>query len=62
MKPKPPPLVREIVTILAVKIVLLFGIWAAFFSSSAPEHADPSQIGRAILERQTTPAHATQKE
>jgi hypothetical protein len=63
MKPKPPrPLVREILVILAVKSVLLFGIWAAFFSGTAPDANDPAQVGRAILDRPTLPAHPAKKE
>jgi hypothetical protein len=59
---KPKPLMREILLILAVKSVLLFGLWAAFFSGGAPDANDAAQVGRAILDRQTVPTHPPDKE
>jgi hypothetical protein len=63
MKPMPStPLVREILVILAVKFVLLFGIWAVFFSGPRPDAADPAKVGRAILDRPTVAAHPAHKD
>lgn len=42
------PLARELVVILAVKVVVLFALWAAFFSG--PEPADTRPVAERILQ------------
>lgn len=46
------PLRRDIAIALAIKAVLLLGLWYAFFRQPLDDRLTAEQVGAAILERQ----------
>jgi hypothetical protein len=47
------PLGREILVILGIKFVLIFGIWWAFFSGTPASPLSAEQVRNAVLAPQT---------
>jgi hypothetical protein len=54
------PLAREIVLTLALKLLLLYGLWAAFFSQpllpKMTEGMDPGRVAAVLVAAPPTPA------
>lgn len=46
---QPSPLFKEIVIVLLVKVVLLAGLWAAFFSDPVDDGLTPERVGRTLV-------------
>jgi hypothetical protein len=50
------PLARDIAVVIAVKLVLLAGLWFAFFRGQSPGELAAPAVSASLLDRHTTPS------